>query len=273
MGPNSTYPNGNHKRIAYWISSRPGHEVKEVEDEVAALAQDVVRLTAVGLEPRVVRAARAPHRLHHLLAKLHGRGAQLGVPAHDEAEVDVEDAAVRGQQQVVQVAVPHPQDECDHAVPRAAAHERLQHLGRHPVGPLGVRAVQAEVRGDGAVVAQHHRQRLRGGHELDEAVVAARGEHAVGGEAQVEALPLEQPVHQGDHLHHQLVLAQVVALLEDDRALPARRRAEGQTQRVQCAAEHGGLPGDHPGQGHLRVVGQRDAARDGHELPAEALLG
>ena len=35
-------------------------------------------------------------------------------------------------------------------------------------------------------------------------------------EPQVQVLPLEQPVHEGEYLHYQLILPQVISLLVDD---------------------------------------------------------
>ncbi len=47
-------------------------------------------------------------------------------PTQNEAEVDVEQAAVGAQHEVVQVTVAHPQDVRHHTVPRAALHKRVQ---------------------------------------------------------------------------------------------------------------------------------------------------
>lgn len=64
----------------------------------------------------VVLRVDSTHGLHHLLAELHGWGQRLGVTTQDVAEVDVEELAGGGQQQVVQVAVSHPQQVRDHTV-------------------------------------------------------------------------------------------------------------------------------------------------------------
>ena len=54
---------------------------------------------------------------------------------HDEAKVDVEEAAIGAQHEVVQVAVADAQDVRHHAVPGAAAHKGVQHLRPQPIGP------------------------------------------------------------------------------------------------------------------------------------------
>ena len=45
------------------------------------------------------------HRIHHLPAQLHGRGEGLGVAPKDIPKVNVKQAAVRAQEQVVQMSV------------------------------------------------------------------------------------------------------------------------------------------------------------------------
>ena len=47
---------------------------------------------------------------------------------HDEAKVDVEEAAVGREHEVVVVAVAHAQDVGHHTVARAALHKRVQYL-------------------------------------------------------------------------------------------------------------------------------------------------
>ena len=51
---------------------------------------------------------------------------------HDVAKVDVEQAAVGREHEVVVVAVAHAQDVGHDAVPRAALHKRVQHLRAQP---------------------------------------------------------------------------------------------------------------------------------------------
>jgi len=61
-------------------------------------------------------------------------GWEGGCVTHDEAKVDVEQAAVVGEHEVVQVAVPYAQDVGHHAVPRAAAHVAVHHVRFQPEG-------------------------------------------------------------------------------------------------------------------------------------------
>ena len=57
------------------------------------------------------------------------------VHTHDEAKVDVEEAAVRREHEVVIVPVPHAEDVGHHAVPRAALHKIVQHFCAQAEGP------------------------------------------------------------------------------------------------------------------------------------------
>ena len=75
-----------------------------------------------------MRGVRVRMVAHHFFAYLHGRREGLGVTAQDVAKVNVEEAAVVGEHEVVQVPVPHAQDVGHHAVARTAAHKRLNHL-------------------------------------------------------------------------------------------------------------------------------------------------
>mmetsp|Transcript_13205 Transcript_13205/g.38402 ORF Transcript_13205/g.38402 Transcript_13205/m.38402 type:complete len:263 (-) Transcript_13205:431-1219(-) len=89
------------------LDARARHQMEQRQDEVGALPEDVVRLARVHAELHVVLAALAAHRLDHLPADLHGRRERLGVAAKDVAEVNVEQAAVACEHEVVQVAVAH----------------------------------------------------------------------------------------------------------------------------------------------------------------------
>jgi hypothetical protein len=62
--------------------------------------------------------------------------------------------------------------------------------------------------------------------ELHHAIDWARRKHAVRRHAQVEVLVAQQAIHEREELHHQLVLAQIVAVLENDavRRRPLRCR-------------------------------------------------
>ena len=64
-------------------------------------------------------------------------GEQEPRRTHDEAKVNVEEAPLRREHEVVIVAVPHAQDVSHYAVPRAALHKRVQHLRAQPEGPCG----------------------------------------------------------------------------------------------------------------------------------------
>ena len=60
----------------------------------------------------------AAHCFDHLLTKLHRRRQRLGVAAQDVAEVDVEQTAGLGQQEVVEVPVTDAEQVGDDAVAR-----------------------------------------------------------------------------------------------------------------------------------------------------------
>lgn len=94
-----------------------------------------------------------------------------------------------------------------------------------------------EVGGQGlAVVFEDVLQRDRG-HELDEPVVAAEDDHVVDGQAQVDAHRLQNEVHQRNHLHDDLVSAQVVRLFVNDLCGLAAHVAELDQHRLRRAAE------------------------------------
>jgi hypothetical protein len=64
--------------------------------------------------------------------------SQARPPTQDVAKVDVEEAAIWAQHEVVQVAVPHAQDVGHHAVAGAGAHKGLEALGAQAKGAAGV---------------------------------------------------------------------------------------------------------------------------------------
>ena len=74
-----------------------------------------------------------------------------------------------------------------------------------------------------------------------------QGKLPVRSETQVQVLPLQQPVHEGEHLDYQLVLSQVVAAFVDDdvAALLGRRICrrlrvcQGNTAGVRSARREG----------------------------------
>lgn len=80
--------------------------------------------------------ADAAHRVHHLLAQLHGGRQRFGVSPQNVPEINVEQLAVLCEQQVVQVSVSDTQQVGYDAVAGA----RL-HVGVHDVGHYAVRAV------------------------------------------------------------------------------------------------------------------------------------
>mmetsp|Transcript_3714 Transcript_3714/g.9520 ORF Transcript_3714/g.9520 Transcript_3714/m.9520 type:complete len:208 (-) Transcript_3714:1444-2067(-) len=187
--------------------------MEEGQDEVGALPQNVVGLAAVGAELDVVLALRTPHGLHHLAAELHGRGEGLRVAAHDEPKVNVEQAAVLAQHQVIQVAITDPQDVRDDAVSRTALDERIEHTRVQPKWAIRLGAVEREEAVDCPVVRKDARQH---GGILDafhQPVLAAGRQHLIERQLQVQVFLLEQAVHQRDYLHHQLVLPQIIAPL------------------------------------------------------------
>ena len=81
------------------------HQREEIKDQVGRLAQNVERQVAEGTELSCLDGIDAAHALHHLGAQLHGGREELRVVAKDVPKVDVNQLSVRGQQQVVQVAV------------------------------------------------------------------------------------------------------------------------------------------------------------------------
>mmetsp|Transcript_19367 Transcript_19367/g.74374 ORF Transcript_19367/g.74374 Transcript_19367/m.74374 type:complete len:569 (+) Transcript_19367:268-1974(+) len=240
-----------------------------MEDEVCALAEDVVGLAAVLLEALVVHARRAAHALHHFLAQLHGRREGLGVVAENESEVDVEEVALGRDEEVVQVAVADTQDVGDHAVASAALDESVEDLGVDVVVAVPGRVV-AEVLLDVAVVLLQHRRDGGGGRDaLHHAVLEAGRQHAVGRQLEVEVLALQQLVHQRDQLHHQLVLPHVVSTLEQYHVLLGLLLlvdAEAEAKGRQCALEHRRLLGNDTSDHHRGGDGQRQGLEVGQPL-------
>lgn len=116
---------------------------------------------------------------------------------------------VGGEEEIVEVAVSDSEHIRDDAVSGTACDES-PHC-------LRVRAA-LEVGNQGAPVGSPGEDAGKGGrrHKLHQAVVRAGANDAVRLETQVEPLCAPDRVEQLDELHHQHILSQVVARLEDD---------------------------------------------------------
>mmetsp|Transcript_48288 Transcript_48288/g.114023 ORF Transcript_48288/g.114023 Transcript_48288/m.114023 type:complete len:212 (-) Transcript_48288:1547-2182(-) len=101
----------------------------------------------------------------------------------------------------------------------AALHERLHHIFRHPVRPARVGVVLTEKPLDVfAVLRQHFGERIRV-DAFEHASGWGSCKRAVRSQLEVEPRCLQLAVHQPDHLQHQLVLSEIVAVLENDPVL------------------------------------------------------
>lgn len=67
---------------------------------------------------------------------------------HDEAKVNVEEAAVRREHEIIVVSIAHAQDVGHHAVPRAALHKVVQHLRAQAEGSCMPRVSSKSQRSD-----------------------------------------------------------------------------------------------------------------------------
>mmetsp|Transcript_38688 Transcript_38688/g.121462 ORF Transcript_38688/g.121462 Transcript_38688/m.121462 type:complete len:282 (+) Transcript_38688:866-1711(+) len=200
------------------------HQQQQVEDEVRRRAQDVERLAAKHAEPLVEARVGAAHRLDHLLAQLHRRREGLRVAAEDIAKVDVEERAVGAEHEVVEVPIAHAHQVHGDAVACARLYEPLEHRRRDAVRRGAVRVELREETADVApLLLEDVRERRASRHSLHHPLGGRRREHAVRSQLQVKPLRAQQRVHQPQHRQHHLVLAQIVAALEDDcvRAAPA----------------------------------------------------
>jgi len=61
---------------------------------------------------------------------------------------------------------------------------------------------------------------------LQESMFGASGQHLVRSQLQIQVLPSQQLVHQGDHLQDELILTQVIAMLENGRVLVMGNRCD-----------------------------------------------
>ena len=110
--------------------ARVAHERHQVQEQVRVSAQVQERREQVlseGLEVLRVRPGPA-HRLHHLPTQFDERRHRLRVAAQYEAEVDVQQAAVRVQQQVAVMPVADAEQVRDRRVAGAAAHVVVEHF-------------------------------------------------------------------------------------------------------------------------------------------------
>mmetsp|Transcript_47686 Transcript_47686/g.110527 ORF Transcript_47686/g.110527 Transcript_47686/m.110527 type:complete len:216 (-) Transcript_47686:181-828(-) len=137
----------------------------------------------------------------------------------------------------------------DDAVARTALDEVLEYLRRDPMRRVLVWVELLQEAADVvAVLSKHLCEGHAVGDALDEALPRSRREHAVRCEAEVEALLLEERVHEAQHLEHELVLPHVVSRLEDDGVVEIRRPRgwrddESQPERRERRLEDGGALG------------------------------
>lgn len=128
----------------------------------------------------------------------------------------------------------------------ATADVRVEHLWLDPVRPHAprVRMILPQVAKQAlrAVLERDVLERPRW-DELDHAVEGAGRQDAIGHELEVEILLAQEAIHEGEELDDELVLAQVVAILEDDGVRLARRREELETKGEEVRLEDGGAFG------------------------------
>mmetsp|Transcript_61555 Transcript_61555/g.176556 ORF Transcript_61555/g.176556 Transcript_61555/m.176556 type:complete len:222 (-) Transcript_61555:1307-1972(-) len=215
--------------------------------------QDLVGLAALRPEGLVAGRSEASHAFDHLLADPHRWRERLRVLAKDVPEVDVKQAPVLGDHEVVQMPVSDPQDVGDDTIPCTAPDEVLQHVGfdavvvvRAPVAfclPLGVvRMMGPEELLDIVVVILQDSGQVGGIlDELDEPVGRREGHHLIRRELQVHTVPLQYGVHEDDKLQDELVLPEVVALLHHD--LLDEHPRPALPIRGDLASEHGRVHG------------------------------
>ena len=120
------------------------HEVEQAQKQVYRFPEDVVRFTAVPLEPAVSLAIHAAHGLDHLFDNPHGRGEWLRIFSQNVTKVYVEEAAIPAEHEIVQVAVANAENVRHDAVPRAAFDEGFKNVGIKAHGRLRVGVVLGE---------------------------------------------------------------------------------------------------------------------------------
>mmetsp|Transcript_85575 Transcript_85575/g.261743 ORF Transcript_85575/g.261743 Transcript_85575/m.261743 type:complete len:339 (-) Transcript_85575:1458-2474(-) len=239
-------------------------------------SQDLVRLAALRLERSVARRRETPHAFNHLLAYPHRRHQWLRVLAKDETKVDVEEATIASHHDIVQMPVTDPEDVRDDAITSTTSDEILQYLRLDAVRVLGavltrsdtrVRVVRPEELLNVTVVILDDRRNVgRVLDKFDHAIHRRKRHHLVRSELQVDAIPLQDTVHQYDELQNKLVLPQVVALF--DHYFFGAPLGVLAAQRAHLAREHRGVHGGleqraplgvYAPQHETRVHGQRDA--------------
>ena len=179
----------------------------------------------VGSDAKVHEAAEgrrfhlAAHNHHHLFRQFYVRlEAQIasGRRLEHEAEIDVDNVAVRVDHDVAVVPIFDLKEEADEAVgghgSDKVAPGRLELL-RHLVAVfLDEVIVEAHVRLAAELVA-----RFGVGNALDDAAAGRRGHHSVRKEIKIQAGLFEDVFEEGNHLEGEHVLPDVVAHFEDGR--------------------------------------------------------
>ena len=99
------------------------HQTEQIEDQIRGFPERGVSCKAVLLELLILLGRGPTHAVDHFLAELHGWREGLWVSAEDEAKVCVEEVAVRGEEQVVEMAISDAEEVGDHAVARAGFDE------------------------------------------------------------------------------------------------------------------------------------------------------
>mmetsp|Transcript_28580 Transcript_28580/g.87727 ORF Transcript_28580/g.87727 Transcript_28580/m.87727 type:complete len:522 (+) Transcript_28580:54-1619(+) len=186
----------------------PERDVRAAREEEAPVEQRLPRRLAL-------RGRRAEQRAGDGLRQPQARGEGLRVVAEDEAEVDVEEVALRRDLEIVQMPVANAQAVCGNAIRGDAAAQVVERLlQRHGLWPAGVKPRREVAVGRAERLGEGHGAR----HELHVASVGRHGQNAVGGQAQRLVLRRRQALtpdalHERKQLQHELVLPQVIAHL------------------------------------------------------------
>ena len=103
----------------------------------------------------------------------------------------------------------------------------------------------------------HNRGNSLARDELSQSLLRGSCQYIIRGQLQVQSFLLQQPFHQREELDDKLVLAHIIAVLEDDRILRVISASEVEQQGEHIRLENRTLLGDNPSDGEFRVERQR----------------
>lgn len=106
----------------------------------------------------------------------------------------------------------------------------------------------------------HNRGNSLARDELCQPLLRGGGQYVICCQLQVQSFLLQQPFHQREQLDNELVLAHIIAVLEDDRILRVVGASKVEQQGEHVRLEHRTFLSDDSGDGELRIERQRQGS-------------